>query len=274
MSIQNRNIVSIIKKFPTDGHSPYLALDDAFERFVVKPPLSNFDFSAIKKEFLCALLLPHWSIVTPPFYSCGITEDLRNNDLENDLRFKLTDCYFASLFLEEATELNRLFEFKGKVALKNIRKKEDLIRLALFDIWVENDDRKPSNANLLLKSRENKFDIYAIDHAFTFASVSLDSLYVGMLSFSDNDSILYSELGRELVRNCQINDYWLKEFEQYFYLCVQNCRENFKVIINKIPKTYQLTVNEINCLEQFLFDEKRNKEVLNTLFYIINDIRK
>lgn len=274
MSIQNKNIVSIIKKFPTDGHSPYLALNDDFDHFVVKPPQSNYDFSAIKKEFLCALLLPYWSILTPPFYSCSVTDDLLNNALLHDNRFKLTNCYFASLFFEEATELNQLFEFKGKVALKNIRTKEDLIRLALFDIWVENDDRKPSNSNVLLKASENLFDIYAIDHAFTFASVGLDNLYIGALSFSDNDSILYSELGKELVRNCEINDNWLKDFEQYFYLCIQNCRENFKAITEKIPETYQLTVNEINCLQQFLFDDKRNKEVLNTLFYIINDIRK
>ncbi|WP_162127497.1 HipA family kinase [Flavobacterium phycosphaerae] len=274
MSIQNKNIISIIKKFPTDGHSPYLALNDEFEEFVVKPPQSQYDFGAIKKEFLCALLLPHWSLLTPPFFSCNVSQDLLAATLMHDNRFKLTDSYFASLFIEDVTELNQLFEFKGKVALKSIRIKEDLIRLALFDVWVENDDRKPTNSNVLLKSTENQFDIYAIDHAFTFASVALDSLYIGILSFSDNDSILYSELGKELVRNCEINDNWLKEFEQYFYLCIQNCRENFKDIINKIPETYQLTVNEINCLQQFLFDDKRNKEVLSTLFYIINDIRK
>lgn len=274
MSIQNKNIVSIIKKFPTDGHSPYLAISEEFEQYVLKPPQSQYDFGAIKKEFLCASLLPYWSILTPPFFSCNVSQELLVAALMDDSRFKLTDCFFASLFFEDVTELNELFEFKGKVALKSIKTKEDLIRLALFDIWVENDDRKPSNSNVLLKSVENQFDIYAIDHAFTFASLGLGDLYIGSLSFSDNDSILYSELGQELVRNCEINANWLKGFEQYFYLCIQNCKENFQSISDKIPQTYQLTSKEINCLQQFLFDEERNKKVFSTLLYIINDIRK
>lgn len=274
MNISNKHIVTIVKKFPTDGHSPYLAISNDFDQLVVKPPVSSFDFGSIKKEFLCALFLYYWDILTPQIFTCDVSEELLINQLNNDLRFKLTDCYFASLFYEDATELNELFEFKGKVALKNIIDSEDLIKIALFDIWIENDDRKPTNSNVLLKSDNNQFRIYAIDHAFTFASLGLDGLYPGELSFSDNDSILYSEFGRELVKYCEINANWISKFEQYFYLCIENIINNFDLIVSKMPVNYQLTDDEVNKLKLFLFDENRNKKVFATLLYIINDIRK
>lgn len=274
MNISNKHIISLIKKFPTDGHSPYLAISDDYDQLVVKPPVSKYDFGSIKKEFLCALLLQYWDILTPPFFSCSVSDELLINELNDDNRFRLTDSYFASLFFENATELNELFEFKGKVALKNIVEREDLIKIALFDIWIENDDRKASNSNVLLKSENNLFRIYAIDHAFTFASLGLNNLYPGVLSFSDNDSILYSEFGKEIVKFCEINANWIASYEQYFYLCVENVNKNFDKIISKIPVNYSLTAEEIKMLKSFLFDKDRNKIVFDTLLYIINDIKK
>ena len=59
-----------------------------------------------------------------------------------------------------------------------------------------------------------------------------------------------------------------------FYICIQNIRYNFKLIVETIPANYLITAEEIEVLESFLFDEDRNKKVFSTLLYIINDIRK
>ena len=52
----------------------------------------------------------------------------------------------------------------------------DIIRIALFDLWVKNGDRGRvinggHNYNLLLIAKDKKQEIIAFDHAFIFGEV-------------------------------------------------------------------------------------------------------
>ncbi|MDM1405311.1 hypothetical protein HX039_14515 [Myroides marinus] len=268
--IEQKDIISIIRAIPTDGHHPYLALGSDMQQYIIKPLNSRQDKVSIQKEYLCSLFLSQWSLKTPSVYSCVLPHAFRGEGK----RFAYSDYVFGSKSIDPQLELNQLFSFEGKIALRRIRSKEDLVRLALFDIWIENDDRRASNTNVLMKIEEDCFDFYAIDHAFTFASldfVLLDSAYV---SFSDNDSILYSDLGQSITKSLVINELWLENMREYFYLCTTKVREQFDDIQDCLPDFYKLTIEEKEKLYSFLFAEERLKEVFSTLCFILNDIRK
>nr|WP_314545261.1 HipA family kinase [uncultured Empedobacter sp.] len=269
-----KTIGSVVQRYQTDGHSPYLMLDEDLDKIILKPKNSINDTISLQKEYLCSLLLDCWNIKTPNVYLCNIDNDLYDKISTEDIRFRYSEFYFGCHFIENQFELNRLFSFSGKVPLRNFQNIESIIYIALFDIWIENDDRKPTNNNLLCSIDNNKFELYAIDHAFTFASLTFNSLSDEYLSFSDNDSILYSEVGISIVKSLNINEDWISHLKEYFYLCIDNVRQNINEIFNNIPEYFSILEQDRDTIKRYLFSELRIEEVFNTLLYIINDIRK
>ncbi|MFV0218377.1 hypothetical protein OBK23_01635 [Empedobacter falsenii] len=272
--IPTKIIGSVIKRYTTDGHSPYLVLDEDYDKIILKTKNNINDTISIQKEYLCSLFLDYWKINKPELYLCNINPELYKILVEDDPRFKLSDYYFGCEFLENQFELNSLFSFTGKRPLKNFSCLDSLIHIALFDIWIENDDRKPTNNNLLCNINNSKFEIYPIDHAFTFASLSFDILSPKYLSFSDNDSILYSDVGISIVKSLNINDIWLKQLKESFYLCTKSIENNIEVIFNTIPSYFAIKEEDKRIIKDYLFSEVRLEEAFNTLLYIITDIRK
>ena len=51
-----------------------------------------------------------------------------------------------------------------------------LLKIALFDILVENDDRKPTNNNIIVQVVDKKYYFNAIDHAYVFNSLNYENL--------------------------------------------------------------------------------------------------
>ncbi len=275
VTFENKTVASIIKQYPTSGHNPYLVLTTDFERYILKTIKNSYDKSSIVKEFLCNSLLKVWSLKVPPAVSLTINENLSETDFVRNNRFlNNTNSHFGSLFFEHSVDLHNLISGSGKVNLKRIKNLNDIITISLFDIWVENDDRKPSNNNILLSPSGKYFDLIPIDHAFTFSSLPLDEINSSLLSFSYNDSILYSSLGKNIIIKSKISPEWLAFYENLFYFCIRNVEANFQEICSNMPFDYSLSENEIDNVKKFLFNTKRNKEVLNLFYSIVFDIKK
>ncbi|STD58635.1 HipA family kinase [Empedobacter falsenii] len=136
-----KTIGSVVQRYQTDGHSPYLMLDEDLDKIILKPKNSINDTISLQKEYLCSLLLDCWNIKTPNVYLCNIDNDLYDKISTEDIRFRYSEFYFGCHFIENQFELNRLFSFSGKVPLRNFQNIESIIYIALFDIWIENDDR-------------------------------------------------------------------------------------------------------------------------------------
>ncbi len=52
----------------------------------------------------------------------------------------------------------------------------DVFHITLFDTWVENEDRKPTNYNLILEPYQNGFKVLPIANAFIFSTMSYQDL--------------------------------------------------------------------------------------------------
>jgi hypothetical protein len=165
--------------------------------------------------------------------------------------------------LEPSIELTTITTISGKRDYNKYENPVDIVKIGLFDIWVENDDRKPSNTNILLKEEENGFNLYAIDHAFTFSTMDFVDLNPSLeLGVSENDSILYTSLAQEVFKFAlKDNIQLLKHINEYFDSALSNCHENFLYITGNIPEDLGLSAECISALERFLFSESRNKLV-------------
>jgi hypothetical protein len=115
---------------------------------------------------------------------------------------------------------------RKKKEFNRLKNPADLIRIAIFDLWVDNADRHQENYNLLLKMEEGKLKIIAIDHAFTFGGLK------GMNIF--NPSILPSSY-KKLIES------------QYFHSVVKhfNKSERLEIVNQLVSLIGQLDIEKI-----------------------------
>lgn len=271
---EHKTVTLISKQYTTDGHSPYLVLTDDFEQYVLKPPLNSNDKSAIVREFICNQLLNVWKIKTPIAASLCLSEFLLTSDfVQKNRALQLNSTFYGSYFEPNSIDLQKFFGAKSKVGQRKIENIADLLDIALFDIWVENDDRKPTNNNIILKPVNKFFRILPIDNALTFASMNFTSLNPEYVSFSDNDSILYSPLGLSSIGLAKKNRDWASLAKEKFYVCTQEAERSFQQICDYLPTDYGLSSQEADSLKSFLFNPERNKKVFEQFEYIVSTAR-
>lgn len=272
--IPNKNVISFNKKYKT-GHSPFLVLTDDYDNYVLKTQNNQSERDAIIKEFLCSSLLKKWNIETPDVASLTVNDEELKQDplIINDKRFTYSNVYFGSSFRKDSLDLNHLFTGSKKLTYDELHNPGIILDIALFDIWVENDDRKPSNYNLLFCPYLEKHKILAIDHAFTFASLPFLDINNKNVSFSDNDSILNTPLATNVVRKEIININCLLQAEEKFYLCVENSKNEISSIFESFPQEFLLSEKEMEKVHSFLFSNERNKLVFDQFKYIISSIK-
>jgi hypothetical protein len=92
----------------------------------------------------------------------------------------------------------------------------DFLKIGLFDLWLVNIDRKPTNLNLMkLINTRFKFEFIAIDHAYTFDTLRYDQINQNA-ELSYNDSILSLDFAKFIYKyrlyssniDDELNLYW------------------------------------------------------------------
>lgn len=255
--------ITYLRDFPTDGHKPILVLADDNNKYVIKPVKNiNFDYS-IYNEILCHFLLRKWKLNTPDIALVKVQKEISTNSI-NASSYKKSaynNFFFGSYFYENSIELTAYLSFNKKIDYKKLINPEKLIDLGLFDIWVENDDRKPSNYNIILSPENDRFELLAIDNALTFSSLDYQKLNPNYISNSVNDNVLYSEIGKKIIKNIKPNAKWVSHKKDLFYLWIENCNKDFDEIINNITPFYSIDKIDLEKLKAFLFNEQRNNLV-------------
>ena len=259
-----KNVIEVRKEVPGTAHCPLKVLTSDIEEYYSKTPKDQSPELSIIKEFLCTYLLQCWNLKTPEIVALLIDPSIINIKLSpHHKKNYFSRTCFGSKILEPILELNAITSISNKYEYNKFSNPVDLLKIGLFDIWVANDDRKPSNTNILLKEGENGFILYAIDHAFTFSSMSFVDLNPSFEPEAPyNDSILDTSLAQEIIKIALKEDiHLLKYINEYFDSAVSICHENFLYITDNIPKDLGLSSQCISALERFLFSKSRNKLV-------------
>lgn len=272
-----KQTITIISQYDTEGHSPLKVIADDFKTYVLKFPKNRADKNSIIKEFLCHYLLTCWSIPTPPIAGLSISLDLLIQSpiiSEREKRLIGDNVCFGSELIYDAIELNNFIEAKNKASQKRVLNSDDIFKIALFDLQVENEDRRPTNNNILLCPDRKGLILNAIDHAFTFSTLNFNELTYNTLNFSDNDSILYSTLAKSIIVSTKFNSEFYLKSEEMLYLCIENVTNLFPQIIDNLPESLEFTDEDRTILADFLFNKKRNGFVFQEFCYILNSISK
>ncbi len=274
MIIDSIHTNAILKELPTEGHSPLLVLGNDYEMYVAKNDKGKNPPFALLNEFIAAYCLNHWGIATPEVKLITIAKELikaqENLSLNHQLHYYNIPC-FGSKYVKNAIDVNALLVTDKKKVYNKILNPLDVFRITLFDTWVENDDRKPTNYNLILEPYVKKFKVLPIDNAFIFSTMSYSDLnsHYGV-SVSVNDHLLVSDLGYLMKKNTTIDNNFINNEREYFYLCLERCKRGFDEFINQITGFYSIKESSILNLKSFLFSEERNTKVFDEYVYRLN----
>lgn len=275
MPIPYKLVSSIIKLYDTDGHRPHLILTEDIEKYVLKGPKYPNDQDSIKKEFICSNILKIWNIPTPDICALILKPELISSEqVKNTKSFGYSKVFFGSGYISSAIDMVKFIDAKGKVSIRKFTNLNQFLEIALFDIWIENEDRRPSNFNLLLSPVSKKFQILPIDHAFAFSSLPFLQLNQNFVNFSDNDSIILSSFGIQVVKQFKIDNNWYTEARKKYYLCIKNTTDRFQEITKQVPEELSLSKSELEILRNFLTNKARNKLVFDHFCYILSIVKK
>lgn len=131
--------------------------------------------------------------------------------------------------------------------------KAAFLKIALFDIWLINDDRNEGNNNLLIRSSDNQIKPIAIDHEKIFNTGNLER---GIFELSYTDSMLYSGLYHRMLPRSSRSNGLIEENIASLHGYLDSCHEQLDAILADIPNEWNIQTQELKSrLHHNIFTE-------------------
>lgn len=262
----------LIKEEETDGHSPlrFICSNDAIYFCKYLKSINKLELNCLAYEVVAHYLLKELHIPTPDIALVQVTEGTLNKEkIRNNKRLKNNDVCFGSKNLTTASEINDLQKCNTKTEFNSLLNPEDIIRIALFDLWINNVDRgrfiNPGfNYNLMINKVGNKQQIIAFDHAFIFGGIHQIGIFNPSMPFETQNKLHQSEYYTSVIKYI---DYF--EFEKIVNNFVLLLKTNYQDIIadvmEQLSSIWNLTPNLTQRIQEYLYNEVRIEQVKTTI---------
>lgn len=212
----------------TDGSMPVVVMADDLEEYACKYDST----SKLINEYIAHQFLQLWRL---PFLPAAFVK-IKDEDIPERIlsrRIRTTDFDKPTFGLqynnEAADATNTLIGLKNdRYELSKFATRFNLTKIALFDIWLANDDRNHNNYNLLII--DNTF--FPIDHSNIFDGNRLGD---ELAQLTDDDSILTSDLALTFLNQKSKVEEVANEVIRNFPTFVYNCDENLPAIVEGLP---------------------------------------
>lgn len=262
----------LIKEEETDGHSPlrFICSNDDIYFCKYLKTMNKLELNCLAYEVVAHYLLKELDIPTPDIALVQVTEGtLIKEKIKNNRRLKNNDVCFGSRNLTTASEINDLQKCNTKTEFNTLLNPEDIIRIALFDLWINNVDRgrfiNPGfNYNLLLNKKGNKQQIIAFDHAFIFGGIHQIGIFNPTMPLETQNKLHQSEYYNSVIAYI---DYF--EFEKivnnFVPLLKTNYQEIITAVIAQLEPIWNLTPNLDQRIQDYLYNDARIERVKTTI---------
>lgn len=261
------------KEVETDGHSPMYFLCDDGNYYYCKyrTQFKREELDCLVYEIVCFYLLRRLQIPTPDIALAVIEKDSYDKKKlhKNKLYVHPGIICFASKEASNTALVTGIQSISKKTQVNKFENIYDLLKIAMFDLWVENDDRgkgSKENYNLLLQAiriqsnetgrTSSKLRWLAFDHAFVFGGV--------------NSLRTFNETSMPSRAFKLIESQYFKSFKKYFAPSVyEGIVENFlalqpyeiesiiQSVFMQIPAGWETPKNLGDRIITFLSDSRR-----------------
>lgn len=249
-SIEKKNIIETACK-------PIRVLCSDLEFYYCKYNAGYSIPNRLLREYLSSCFLQAWHLPAAEVAFIKILKEHIPADLGIPFKYFENTC-FGSRKLDNAIEVSSFLTEATTYQKRKIKNKFDYLKIALFDIWVGNDDRNHNNYNLLLRSQEGVYSFIPIDHERVFNTGNLDK---PLYTITEESSLITAPLCGRLFTARELTDRkWLENLIDDFYLCIKECIRLMPKIVQEIPQDWQV---DIEVLQQQINTNLFAKEWLN-----------
>jgi hypothetical protein len=223
-----QSISEISRVIDTNGSMPVVVLAENLEDYACKYDHKN----KLINEYLAHQFLIKWELpVLPAAFVKIKKEHIPQKYLQG--RIRLIDFEkptFGLQYNNDATDAsNTLLGLKNdNYELGKFSNRLDLLKIALFDLWVANDDRNHNNYNILIVN--NQF--IPIDHSNIFDGGRLGNQ---LAQLTEDDSLLTSDLALTFLNQKTKVEEEANKLIQNFPTFVKNCNGILPEIIEGLP---------------------------------------
>jgi len=261
-----RSISDISKVFQTSGSNPVKVLCEDLNEYVCKYS-RHTPASSLFNEYLAAVFLKIWDLKVPDFSLVNIQQQhITNEFIGNTIQPQFFDTpVFGSQYIEHAKEIDSSISAieNDKKIIKKISNKQDLLSIALFDLWMGNEDRSHNNYNLLLRS-DPDLVFMPIDHERCFNGNTVSTTR-GFVVLTEDETLLNTELAVLVFKNYKGLPNLVDEIAAKYYLWVADCEKSLENTINAMPDQWGIQkVDKIALLKSTLFQQAWIDECKNT----------
>jgi hypothetical protein len=247
------------------GDKPVLVLCSDMHEYVCKYAL-NGNVTNLFCEYVAASFLRLWQLPVPDFAFVKISHDhVKDFRIPTYCIDKTSFGSKYSKFYQELTHFTDSPDLKKQKAYMDNR--DNLLKIALFDIWISNEDRNYNNLNLLLDI-ENNYNFVPIDHGAIFNTRTMD---YPMTLLTENECITDIPLVKLLFQRIDFNLAYVQNMKDYFYLCTLECKKNFNQILELMPPDWSIDIAAASQkFDNELFNANWETQVIDTFLNYID----
>lgn len=252
-----------IREETTDGHAPVLFHcadgENYFCKYRIKPRPSEIYFLAF--EVVANRLLKRLAIPTPDIAFVEVQEGTLNRKLiKVNKRIKENMQLFGSKELSNVKLVDDFSLLQSKHDFNQLLNPEDIIRIAIFDHWVKNNDRGKAlgsghNYNLLLQSKSKKLRIVAFDHAFIFGEDRIVGDFSYNIPTSNYSKLASSPFYLSVIKYIEEKDF-LEIANNFITLLHHDYSKLISQTLAQLPSEWGVS----NDLDQKIIDLLHSKE--------------
>lgn len=211
---QLHSIKNIEKTYNT-GEEPVLVACNNHNSYICKYTRYSGSANKLVCELMGAVFARSWKLNTPEIAIVKVNKE--------HVPYNMSGSYFSKPILGSLQHPNVVDITTATIPLITPSEKlcRQLMQIALFDLWLSNEDRNANNANLMYDMVND--DIIAIDYGCCFNTATFDyplSLLTESESILCSDLFLHLSNGISRERILQFADILLNvEFPSYLHDC-------------------------------------------------------
>lgn len=254
------SIKGIEKQYDT-GELPVLVTCSDKNSYICKYMRSSVSAYKLVSEFVGANMIACWDVRSP-----------------KTAFVRIAPAHWAKVYSTHTHAVSWGYAMLSDVAdvnnamLQLVEKGEhilnQLLKIALFDFWIANEDRTYNNANLLYDVKGKR--LISIDYGGIFNTSSYD---FPLCQLTSTDTILYADMFRHVSEAFE-STYVLemaRSLRNYYEKSLERCLYMKEEIINHIPKEWNISADMVEKKINQLFTEEWEEGVWENFINCVTD---
>ena len=238
------NSIKVIEHLYRTGEEPVLVTCSDMNAYICKYMRSSATSYKLACEFIGAKMANLWQLETPDMAIVNIKQE---HWAGRFVQHSISAPALGSKKMEYVVDITPSTIYDVKRSLNIFRQ---LLKIALFDFWIANEDRNANNANLLYDVRQEH--LVSIDYGFIFNTATFE---YAMSQLTSTDTILWSDLFKHLAKDVSpsLIDIVTRDLKKDFTEYLKRSAIQTKQLAASIPKEWKVPEDLIKEKLQQLF---------------------